>query len=67
MKRIMSTSLAGLIALALSASAQTASSTSGFAPTNFGNFILTSTPSNATGNSGISSVYTSDGSQFTFG
>jgi hypothetical protein len=42
-------------------------STTGFAPFNFGNLILTSTPSNATGNGGVSTVYTSSGSEFTFG
>lgn len=39
----------------------------GFAPAHFGNVILTQTPANATGSGGVSTVFSSAGSQFTFG
>lgn len=75
MKRIIVRALSGLMALATVAFAQTTTSggsttstaSTGFAPMNFGNVILTSTPSDATGNSGVSTVYTTSGDQFTFG
>src|ERR1043165_3540236 len=56
--------LAGALAWVLSAQAQT---TTTFAPTNFSDIILTSTPSNATGSSGVSSVFSSNGTTSTFG
>lgn len=59
-------SFLGLFALATTVTAQT-STTTGFAPANFGNVVLTSTPSNATGASGVSTVFTSSGSQLTLG
>lgn len=75
MKRMILRALSGLMALATIAFAQTTTSggsmtsttSTGFAPINFGNVILTSNPSNATGNSGVSTVYTTSGDQFTFG
>ncbi len=75
MKRMILRALSGLMALATIAFAQTTTSggsmtsttSTGFAPINFGNVILTSTPSNATGSSGVSTVYTTSGDQFTFG
>jgi hypothetical protein len=47
--------------------AQTVTSTSSLAPANLSDFILTSTPANATGSSGISTVFSSTGTQLTLG
>jgi hypothetical protein len=58
--------LLGLLTFAASLFAQTTDSTT-FAPANFSDFILTSTPSNATGASGISTIYSTSGEQLTFG
>lgn len=58
--------LAGIATLVAPATAQT-NSNMGFAPSSFGNMIFTSTPSDATGPSGVSSVYTSTGQSFAFG
>lgn len=61
-------SLTGLLALAATAAAQTTTTTTtGFAPFNFGNVVLTSMPSNATGPSGVSTVFTSSGTEYTLG
>ncbi len=65
MKNRILQSLIGLFAFAATAAAQT--STTGFAPANFGNVVLTSTPSNATGPSGVSTVFTSSGTELTLG
>src|SRR3954463_9421124 len=62
--------LAGILALGATASAQTTTTTSGssgFAPSNFGDTIFTSPPSNATSSTGVSSIYGSNGTSFGFG
>ena len=57
--------LSALLSFAVTAAAQTI--TADFAPINLGNFVMTSTPSNATGNGGISTIFTSSGTELTFG
>ncbi len=50
-----------------SSTTRPATAPAGFAPLNFSNVILTSTPADATGSGGVSTVFSSAGRQFTFG
>jgi hypothetical protein len=56
--------LLGALALTISAAAQI---TAALAPTNFDNLILTSTPNNVTGAGGVSTVFSSNGTEMTVG
>src|SRR4051812_44674154 len=65
MKNLLLAASAAL-AIASIGTAQTTTTTS-FAPTNFGDMLFTSTPSNATGSSGVTTVFGSNGTSSTLG